>query len=618
MTGTIMFIFLLVLGICHVTVAGNGIVGFTLAVFQDLCCQACHDSLSALYLSCTTFGNDDISSMDVSMPKIMAMDTEKQVKCFSTQAVAGASSPAFQDSLPAIAPTVELAEDAIWLNLTSLVNKNTYYATHGAEKESARLEYIHAIYSVILYLTIIGICIGSEILAQTGSIFPGFQKRINSSVLRSNLQQYIFLPALFGSRHLDPLPGNIGYLPSRALSIFIGIHVVLNVVLSSISFRSFSPNTFFASPQFELCEYVGNQTGTLSFVNISISISLAGRNNTLIALTGWSQTTFLTLHRWTARIAILQAVVHSICYTVEFFEPGGGGGAAYAASAAEPFYWGGIIATIALSLVIAFSILPFRIKFYEIFLLAHIALVILTLVGCWDCDIMQITIFPRVDREFGPGQHTFLYIPGLGRAWESQPFSLAGWKKEGILQSHGSFTLLSSDISRGGKGANGRVPILAESGERDIANQSQDYSQTRASIQFLVRPHTGMISTPQKLLLTSRSNAGMKTSIYSEGPYVGHRATLQLLLIADTILCIAGGIGITNALGFIQEYVHGNFGNGRGGSESLERLKSRVMRKAKCFILAWSAREIALIEHVKEKFLVSNFNGVLDDVELHF
>lgn len=48
--------------------------------------------------------------------------------------------------------------------------------------------------------------------------------------------------------------------------------------------------------------------------------------------------TFLKLHRWTARLAVLQAVIYSICYTVEFFEPGSGGEAAYAVSVAEPFY----------------------------------------------------------------------------------------------------------------------------------------------------------------------------------------------------------------------------------------------------------------------------------------
>lgn len=87
-----------------------------------------------------------------------------------------------------------------------------------------------------------------------------------------------------------------------------------------------------------MCEYVGNRTGTLGLVNLTIAILFSGRNNLLIALTGWSQTAFLTLHRWTSRMSVLQAVVHSIAYTLAYFEPGGGGAAGFAAKAAEPFY----------------------------------------------------------------------------------------------------------------------------------------------------------------------------------------------------------------------------------------------------------------------------------------
>lgn len=72
---------------------------------------------------------------------------EKQAKCFRTQAVANALYPTVEDSLPATAPTVELFEDDLWLNVTSLVNRNTYYATHGTLKEFARSEYIHTRYS---------------------------------------------------------------------------------------------------------------------------------------------------------------------------------------------------------------------------------------------------------------------------------------------------------------------------------------------------------------------------------------------------------------------------------------------------------------------------------------
>ena len=185
---------------------------------------------------------------------------------------------------------------------------------------------------------VLGICIGCGIFAQARSAFPGLQKKLHTSTVWANLQQYVFLPALFGSRHLEPLPEQIGYVSSRILSIFIGIYVVLNVTLSSVSFNTLSPNVFWKSPRFELCEYVGNRTGTLSLVNMSIAILFAGRNNLLIPMTGWSQTAFLVFHRWAAKVAALQAVVHSIVYTLGYFEPGYDGAAAYTAEAAQSFY----------------------------------------------------------------------------------------------------------------------------------------------------------------------------------------------------------------------------------------------------------------------------------------
>ncbi|RDW85357.1 hypothetical protein BP5796_03682 [Coleophoma crateriformis] len=584
---------------------------------------------------------------------------EKQAKCFSTQAVAGASQPIFQDSLPATVPTVELSADAMWLNATSLVNRDTYYATHGTLGEFARSEYIHTRYSIILYLIVIGICIGTGILAQTRSVFPGLQKKLQISTLWAKLQQYIFLPALFGSRHLEPLPGNIGYVPGRTLGIFISIYIIMNIILSSISFRNFWPNVWFSSKQFETCEYVGNRTGTLSLVNMSMAILFAGRNNILIGLTGWSQTTFLTLHRWAARVASLQAVVHSIAYTVAYFEPGSGGAAGYAAEAAKPFYWWGIIATIALCLTTAFAILPIRIRFYELFLITHIVLVIIALVGCWyhlvphfgfiygyqvwlyiafafwsvdrlarlarvayynrrgsstavvealpDCDIMQVSVFLPVAWEFGPGQHTFLYVPGLGKFWENHPFSIAGWKNKGQSSSNASTSASLSDstVKEEKVKDSGAVSLATDLGSqsnltrsRQAAQSQQIHVQDRTSIQFLIRVHSGMTSTLQRRLFSSPSSSSMELSVYTEGPYAGHRATLQPLSCADTVLCLVGGIGITHALGFIQEYASSNLQRGESVGKS-----PGIMKKAKRFILAWSAREMALIEHVKQNFL---------------
>jgi len=175
----------LVFFIRHIRAAENGIVGFGISLYQDLCCQSCHDSLSSLYLNCTTFTEDTnmdkymSMSMDMmgttsdecyatNLPWLQTMayciqqncnadgySAEKQAKCFSTQAVAGALEPTFQDSLPATAPTVELPDDAMWLNVTSLVNGDTYYATHGTLGEFARSEYIHTRYSYVLHFVFI-------------------------------------------------------------------------------------------------------------------------------------------------------------------------------------------------------------------------------------------------------------------------------------------------------------------------------------------------------------------------------------------------------------------------------------------------------------------------------
>ncbi|KAI3390834.1 hypothetical protein diail_8552 [Diaporthe ilicicola] len=648
--------------------AKNGIVGFGISLYEDLCCQACHDSLSTLYLNCTTFmSGDDMSGMDMSMGMDMPMGmtsdecyasntpwlqtmayciqqncnadgypADKQATCFSNQAVAGASEPTFQASLPATAPTVELASDAMWLNVTSLVNHELYYSTHGTLYEFGRSEYFHTRYSVILYLIVIGIILICGAMTQITTVAPGLQKRLQASGLVTKLRTSIFLPALFGSRRLEPLPGRAGYLPGRTLSIFIAVYVILNIIFSAISFQSFQPNVYFFSSGFELCEYVGNRTGTLSFVNMSIAILFAGRNNPLIPLTGWSQTTFLTLHRWAARIATLQAIVHSIVYTMAFWEPAYAGASAYAAEAAKPFYYWGIIATIAMSLATAFAFLPLRIMLYETFLILHIVLIVITLAGCWyhiiphfgydygyqvwlylafafwgaervarvarvvylnrlgdskavvetipNSNMIQITIFPRVGWNFGPGQHCFLYFPGLEKVWENHPFSVAGWRRKGQALPIAS-TRPSSKATDSKQTSN----VTTVPQEPEV--------QDCVAVRFLVRVHSGATGELQRRL-TSCSPGIMEMSVYTEGPYAGHKSTLQPLLATDTVLCLVGGIGITNALGFVQEYasIHSRSGETLGKSNG-------VMGQTKRFILAWSAREMALIEHVKRNFL---------------
>ncbi|TDZ46853.1 Ferric/cupric reductase transmembrane component B [Colletotrichum trifolii] len=644
---------------------GTGIIGFGISLYPDLCCQACHDVLSTLYLNCTTFM--DMSSMDMSGMDMSAMDAtpmgttspecyasntpwlqtmayciqqncdahgypaEKQAQCFTTQAVAGASSPTFRESLPSAAPTTELASDAKWLNETSLVNQALYDSTYGTEGEFARSEYLHSRYAVALYLTVIGTILICGALSKLTHAVPALHKRVQTSTLGAKLRRHLFLPALIGHRRFESLPGQVGNVPSRALSVFVAFYVALNLVFSAVSFASFQPNnTFFLSRGFELCEYVGNRTGVLSLVNASISILFAGRNNLLIALTPWSQTTFLTLHRWTARVATLQAVVHSIVYTMAYWQPGYAGFAAYAAKAAEPFYYWGIIATIAFCLAAVLAVLPFRARFYETFLALHIVLVVVALVGCWyhlvphftfaygyqnwlyvcfgywtferlarvlrlayynagsspaevaaipGSSVMQVTVRLRAATagSFGPGQHGFLYFSESGKFWENHPFSVAGW------------------TSGPGVASNAVASVDGSLKKDDAVVLSADHrlgtEHAGASVTFLIRAHGGATAWLRRRLAASPTPT-MATSVLLEGPYAGHGAARPSLLLADTVLCIAGGIGITAVLGYVQEYAAAA---ARGGEATTS--------KSKRFVLAWSAREMSVIQHVRRRFL---------------
>ncbi|CAK7236613.1 hypothetical protein SBRCBS47491_009698 [Sporothrix bragantina] len=713
---------------------GTGIIGYGISYLQDLCCQACYDSLSALYLNCTTFMADDGSSggMDMggddSSDGMMGMTDDacrnsntpwlqtmayciqsncnahgwtseaKQEACFVVHALDGdASGPSFKDSLPVTAPTVELAGDAMWLNETSLVNADLYYSTYGTEGNFAESEYYHTKYAMVIYLTTIGIIVATGLFAQMRGALPGFQRGLQSSMVWAKLQQFIFMPALLGpkSRLHEPLPANIGYVPSRVLSLFIAVFIILNVVLSCISFSTFSPSIYWNSPEFNLCEFVGNRTGTLSLVNISMAILFAGRNNILLALTGWSQSTFLTLHRWAARVATVQAVVHSIVYTLAYFEPGYDGASAYAAEVAMPFYWWGIVATIAFSLAASIAVLPVRTRLYEVFLVVHIVLAILALVGCWyhlvphfgftygyqtwlyicfafwafdrvarvarvlyyshisvfnapqqqatveavpGCDnLVHVTVYPRT-WSYGPGQHSFLYFPSLGwgKGWESHPFSVAKWndrtdeehqqlpvaaplpttlhdKEAGVF-----VTAKSSSGSDGG--AVDAVDEISQAHEVSATASARDEKETsavhhhhdachqtssRPSIEFLVRTHGGMTAWLHDHAVFGRGRP-IDLPLWTEGPYAGHRATLQPLRVADTVLCVVGGIGITHVLSILQEYVS-SFRIGKADDEAgiSGQTKSRVMTRATRFIMAWSAHEQALLDHVQKRFLAS-------------
>ncbi|KIW19029.1 hypothetical protein PV08_03319 [Exophiala spinifera] len=217
----------------------------------------------------------------------------------------------------------------------------------------------------------------------------------------------------------------------------------------------------------------------MAFNNLPMLWVFSLRNNCLMWLTGWSFATFMTFHRHISRIVLIQAIVHASTYSAyqAAFD--------YLAASWNEHYWQmGAMAIIAMGFIHLASSIYFRIKCYELFLVAHIALSVVflaglfyhidhfvgrydayiwPLVGVWAfdravriarlayCNIalfssgtvvgynsvasllgetglikLEVTIssqFPTL----GAGQHFYLYRPLKWRGWESHPFTLAGW-----------------------------------------------------------------------------------------------------------------------------------------------------------------------------------------------
>lgn len=205
----------------------------------------------------------------------------------------------------------------------------------------------------------------------------------------------------------------------------------------------------------------------MSFYNLPLLWVLAGRNDVLLWLTGWSYASASLFHRWVARIATVQAIVHSAAYTWLERE--------YLAASFKERYWStGVFATVAMSLLLPLSIRQLREKAYEVFLLIHIALALATLVllfyhveifgtdyngylwacvALWAFDrvlrILRIALLSRRANAHitndgalvrltlavpsssvakpHAGAYYFLYRPRSLAPWENHPFTVAAW-----------------------------------------------------------------------------------------------------------------------------------------------------------------------------------------------
>ncbi|KAL2065787.1 hypothetical protein VTL71DRAFT_3457 [Oculimacula yallundae] len=195
------------------------------------------------------------------------------------------------------------------------------------------------------------------------------------------LKRYVTVPATFGYKRSQ----NVGWctIPTRVQSMAIAAFVVINVVLCSCSYWTFEGNMYWLKPSAQFLRYFADRTGIISTANLPLIWIFGIRNNTLLWLTGWDFAAYNMFHRWVARVATVQAVAHSVAYTVLIF----GGDMSWSAAWTyyltyyeRRYFWNGVLATIFMVAVLVVSVYPLRRNFYEIFLWLHIILSVLVLI----------------------------------------------------------------------------------------------------------------------------------------------------------------------------------------------------------------------------------------------
>lgn len=398
--------------------------------------------------------------------------------------------------------------------------------------------------------------------------------------------------SVIGTYHVRPLPYLLGNAPTIGQALYIATFVILNVVLSAVNYKHSQPHPWYFPPKEELLSYIGYRTGHISYALLPLVILLSGRNNVLLWLTNWSHGTYIFLHRWVARVFTVHAIVHSITLLICYQGTG-----SYAVDSKKSWWLWGIVATVLACAMVVFSHLYFRRLSYEIFIVGHIVMAVLLIVGCWyhivpkwgynfyldwlmaasaiwfldrllrvvrmakngfrrsvvtelDAEHVRVDI-PGLRFPNKPGYVGHVYFPGLTplRPWENHPFSV------------NSTALFHNPPRALGTASDSTSLDLEKNGQKDIStvvahpqdSPSVSATEERAAvaqafpgtdgITLIIKKNKGLT----RLLTTQASITAL-----IEGPYSYHPSSE--VMSCDRILLIGGGIGITGLLAWVHTH----------------------------------------------------------------
>lgn len=211
--------------------------------------------------------------------------------------------------------------------------------------------------------------------------FPNYSLKLKKSVGQSGpmrlMRKHVTLPALFNGKHTTR---NFfqGVIPTRYETIILTLFLALLVIGEATNIHFLPNDTIWKVKKVQLSRYVGDRSAVISLFLILPTYLFAGRNNFLLWVTGWKQSTFYTFHKWLARITVLTAFTHTIAMLLNSYWN-------VNIHKREYTYWWrwGSVAMVAGGIAFFQSMAIMRTKNYELFLYVHIILAALFLCGAW-------------------------------------------------------------------------------------------------------------------------------------------------------------------------------------------------------------------------------------------
>ncbi|GMF06601.1 hypothetical protein B5S28_g3091 [[Candida] boidinii] len=214
----------------------------------------------------------------------------------------------------------------------------------------------------------------------TSFLAPSFTKKFNGKI-SNGYRKFITLPPLYKRRHTEPLNyfGMSGFLPTRFESIVIFVFFVYCFLSTAIlGYTWQTGDQVFKTHEAGVSRYVGDRSAIIVSYIFPLLFIFAGRNNFLQWITRWKQSTFVTYHKWLARICCLLIFVHAVAMACQTQGLG-----KWHSRLATYWYRWGIVGILCFWLSAAVASYTIRKHLYEVFVITHIIFVAIGLAAAW-------------------------------------------------------------------------------------------------------------------------------------------------------------------------------------------------------------------------------------------